>query len=66
MSKKQMKLFVSQYGDKFYAKTIKELREQIPGRCSKMYIDRKGKTLHVGYVIGKLWLAMYAPIEVEQ
>lgn len=66
MKNKQLKLFMSQYGDMFYAKTIKELREQIPGRCLKMYIDRKGETLHVGYVIGKLWLKMYIPFEVKQ
>ena len=60
-----IKLYISQYGDKFYAKTLKELRQQIPGRCSKMYVDRKEKTLDVGYVIGQLWLTAYQPIEKE-
>ena len=60
-----IKLYISQYGDRFYAKTLKELREQIPGRCSKMYVDRNGKTLDIGYVIGQLWLIAYQPIEKE-
>ena len=60
-----IKLYISQYGDKFYAKTLKELRQQIPGRCSKMYVDRNGKTLDIGYVIGQLWLTAYQPIEKE-
>ena len=60
-----IKLYISQYGDKFYAKTLKELREQIPGRCSKMYVDRNGKTFEVGYVIGQLWLTTYVPLEKE-
>ena len=62
---KPVKLFVSQYGDRFYARTIKELREQIPGRCSKMYVDRKGETIHVGYVVGRLWLTAYIPMETK-
>ena len=66
MKEKPVKLFISQYGDKFYAKTVKELREQIPGRCSKMYIDRGDEMYHVGYVIGNLWLSMYIPYEVKQ
>ena len=63
---KETQLAISQYGDKFYFKTVKELREQIPGRCSKMYIDGKdGKTYHVGYVIGQLWLTIYIPYRKE-
>jgi len=59
-----MTLYVDQWGNKFYARTVKELREQVPGRCSKMYIDRKdGSTLHIGYVIGPHWLTMYQRVE---
>lgn len=59
----EKRLFVDQFGQKWYAKTIRELREQIPGRCGKMYVDGKdGKTYHVGYVIGSLWLRMYKPV----
>ena len=58
-------LYIDQYGNQFVASTIKELREQIPGRCSRMYIDRKdGSTLHVGYVIGQHWLTMFRRVEV--
>lgn len=63
---KETKLFISQYGDKFYAETIKELRQQIAGKCQRMFVDTKdGKVLHVGYVIGKLWLTMYVPYSKE-
>lgn len=54
-------LYVDQYGNKFYANTLKELREQVSGRCSRMFIDTKGgKVFHVGYVIGGHWLTGYA------
>ena len=63
-------LYVDQYGNKFYASTLKELRQQIPGRVSKMYWDSgylKGpiKTYHVGYVIGNHWLNAYQPMMKE-
>lgn len=58
-------LYLDQYGNQFTADTVKELRQQIPGRCSKMYIDRKdGSALHIGYVIGQHWLTMYQRVEV--
>lgn len=64
-----MKLFISQYGEKFYANTVKELRSQINmggSRVSKMYVDTKdGRTKHVGYVIGDRWLDMFIPYEKE-
>ena len=61
--KKQTVLYISQYGDKFYAKTLKELREQVSGRCSIMYNDtRDGSTYRSGYVIGDLWLTAYIPL----
>jgi hypothetical protein len=53
-------LFIDQYGNKFSAKTVKELREKIGGgRVSKMYIDANGKTYQTGYVIGQHWLTAY-------
>lgn len=59
------KLYVDQYGNRFYASTVRELREQIAGgksRVSIMYVDGKdGKTYRVGYVIGGHWLAAYVP-----
>ena len=60
----KLMLYIDQYGGKWYAKTVRELRQQIQGRCNKMYVDTKGgNTLHVGYVIGKLWLHAYVPYE---
>lgn len=56
-------LYIDQYGCRFWAKTVKELREQIGmggGRVDKMYIDKKdGRTVHAGYVIGQHWLTAY-------
>jgi hypothetical protein len=57
-------LYIDQCGNQFTASTVKELRSQIPGRCTRMYIDRKdGSTLHIGYVIGRHWLTAYRRVE---
>lgn len=61
----ELRLFVDQFGNHFTAKSIRELRTKVPGRCAKMYIDRKdGTTVHIGYVIGQHWLTMFAPVEL--
>jgi hypothetical protein len=61
----KFRLFVDQFGDHFYANSIRELRTQVPGRCTKMYVDRKdGTTVHIGYVIGQHWLTMFEPVEL--
>jgi hypothetical protein len=61
-----MKLYVDQYGTRFYAETVRELRKQISmggSRVSKMYRDTKeGGCVHVGYVIGGHWLTCYVPM----
>jgi hypothetical protein len=58
-------LYIDQYGQRFQASTLRELREQIPGRVSKMYQDkRNGSTVHVGYVIGSHWLTAFRRVEV--
>lgn len=61
-------LYLDQFGNHFYARTVKELRAQIEGggsRVSKMYVDGKdGLPLHVGYVIGRHWLSMFEPVEI--
>lgn len=63
----KMMLYLDQWGNKFWARTVKELREQIPGRINKMYVDKKdGSIVHVGYVIGEHWLTAYAPVEIKQ
>ena len=61
-------LFIDQYGSRFAASTVKELRGKIGmggSRVGKMYRDKKdGSTVHCGYVIGEHWLTAYAPIEI--
>ena len=65
MNGKRM-LYVDQFGNHFFASSVKELRSQIGmggSRVSKMYRDRKdGSPVHVGYVIGVHWLEMFAPV----
>jgi hypothetical protein len=64
--KNKTTLFIDQWGNKFIAKTVKELRLQISAggsRISKMYCDTKTGTKHVGYVIGKHWLTAYQRVE---
>lgn len=57
-------LYIDQWGSRWWAKTIKELREQIGGRVSKMYVDKKdGRSVHVGYVVGQHWLTAYQRVE---
>lgn len=61
-----MKLYVDQYGNKFYARTVKELRKQIANggsRVSCMYRNRGNQVFKIGYVIGDHWLAAYKPLE---
>ena len=63
-----MNLYIDQYGNKFYAASVRELRSKIKmggSRVSKMYIDRGEKTFHIGYVIGGHWLTKYTPVEVQ-
>lgn len=62
--KGHLTLFLDQYGNRFYSRTVRELREQVPGRLSKMYRDTKSGTLHVGYVIGQHWLTAFQPVEL--
>ena len=65
MKRKPVRAFIDQYGDVHYATTLKELRAKLGGRVSKMYVDSISmkKSLHIGYVLGKLWLKEYAPVE---
>lgn len=58
-------LWLDQYGNRFKSTTLAELRRQIPGRCSKMFVDKKdGRTVHVGYVIGQHSLSAFRPVEL--
>ena len=62
-------LYIDQWGNRFWATTVKELRNQIGmggSRVSKMYRDKKdGRVVHVGYVIGQHWLTAFRPVEFE-
>jgi DNA polymerase/3'-5' exonuclease PolX len=60
-------LYISQYSDKYWARTLKELKEKVgPGKVSIMYVDKKdGRTVRAGYVIGRLWLTAFMPYEKE-
>lgn len=61
-------LFIDQYGNRWEACTVSELRDKIGGgRVSKMYCDDKsGKCYHVGYVIGRHWCTAYVPVRILQ
>lgn len=63
---KAKRLFVDQYGNKIYAHTVKELRSKVGmggSKVSRMFISTiDGKDKHIGYVVGKQWFTMYAPI----
>ena len=57
-------LYVDQYGCKYYCIYVKDLKEKyyLSGKVSKMYVDtKKGETLHIGYVVGDLWLEAFTP-----
>jgi hypothetical protein len=59
-------LYIDQWNGRFWASTVKELRQQLRGRVSKMYVDKKdGRTLHIGYVVGQHWLTAYQRVEKE-
>lgn len=57
-------LFIDQYGNRFFSRTVRELRSQVPGRLAKMYRDTERGTVHVGYVIGRHWLTAFQPVEL--
>lgn len=62
----KMMLYIDQYGNKYNARTRKELRSLVENggsRISKMFVDtKKGNTVHIGYVIGRHWLTAYEPM----
>lgn len=58
-------LYLDQFGNRWHASTVRELRQQIGGRVSKMYRDKPdGRTVHIGYVVGQHWCNAYAPVEL--
>lgn len=59
-------LWLDQYGQPIWAKTLKELREKAGGGAMhKQYVDKlDGTTVHNGYIVGSRWFTAYAPIEL--
>jgi hypothetical protein len=59
-------LFLDQFGEPIWARTVKELRAKAGGgRVSKMYVDKKdGRTVRCGYVVGRRSFSRFAPVEV--
>lgn len=58
-------LWIDQYGNKFRARTRKELVQKVGGgKVSIMYVDKSdGTTVRAGYVVGQHWCSQYAPVE---
>ncbi len=63
--KRPHRLFIDQFGQPIWARTVKELREKVgAGRVFKVYCDKKeGPPMHVGYGVGSRWFNEYAPVE---
>lgn len=59
-------LYLDQYGNRWFASTVRELCEKIGGgRVSKMYVDKPdGRTVQIGYVIGRHWCTAFRPFEI--
>jgi len=70
--KGRLMLYIDQYGNRWWARTVAELRQQIgngSSRVSKMYHDKYMKdgtqrTYHTGYVVGQHWCTAFVPYEV--
>lgn len=59
-----MRTFIDQYNQVWNASSIKELKMKIgKTRAEKMYVDSKKGAIHIGYVIGELWLTEYKRVE---
>lgn len=60
-------LYIDQYGSKYWATTVRDLRAKVGmggSRVRKMYVDKKdGKSVHIGYVVGDHWLTAYQRVE---
>jgi hypothetical protein len=59
-----MRLFLDQWGNSYFADTIKELCKKVGySKARKMYVDLKGGgTAHVGYVVGPHWFTEYTRV----
>ena len=59
-------LFIDQHGQVEYARNITELRTRLGTSAKKMYVENKGVTYHIGYVLGDRWFRMYEPFVEAQ
>ena len=65
-------LWMDQYGQHVWARTVKELQTKCGGgRIFKIYADMRsgpheGKTVHTGYGVGNRWFTRFAPVEIVQ
>lgn len=59
-------LFIDQYGNKFSARSRKELCEKVGRKnAAAMYCDKNdGTVAQVGYVVGQHWLSAFAPVQI--
>lgn len=64
-TQKPMLLWLDQYGQPIWARTVEELKEQAgPGKVFKIYADKKdGRTVHTGYGVGSRWFNCFQPVE---
>lgn len=64
---KLTKLYIDQYGNKYIASTIKELKEKVGGtKATPMYQDKlDGRTVKTGVIINGQWLQAFIPYEQE-
>lgn len=58
-------LYLDQFGNRWFARTVRELREAIGGgKVSRMFRDTANGTMHVGYVVGQHWCTAYQPVRI--
>ena len=65
----RLMLYLDQFGNYFYAGTVREQRGKVGSsgsRIAKMYVRNgaDGEPRHIGYVIAGHWLRVFAPIEL--
>lgn len=68
-NKPRYKLGLDQFGNKWRIKGDHPRKELIEvtghSHVSKMYVDGTGgKTYHIGYVCGPLWITLYTPMRI--
>jgi hypothetical protein len=61
----KMMLYIDQYGQPIWARTVRELRVKAGGgRCFKIYADKKdGRVVQCGVGVGSRWFNRFVPWE---